>query len=105
MSKVDIIEYLMSKQVHNFDSKMDFFKFFGEAPKKYKRYEIPKRTSGTRTIAQPIRELKDYQRALIDLFQEYFPVHDSSMAYVKGKDIKRNGRNFGNPKQAETAII
>ena len=74
MSKVDIIEYLMSKQVHNFDSKMDFFKFFGEAPKKYKRYEIPKRTSGTRTIAQPVRELKDYQRALIDLFQGYFPV-------------------------------
>ena len=90
MSKVDIIEYLMSKQVHNFDSKMDYFKFFGEAPKKYKRYEIPKRTSGTRTIAQPIRELKDYQRALIDHFQGYFPVHDSSMAYVKGKDIKRN---------------
>ena len=105
MSKVDIIEYLMSKQVHNFDSKTDFFKFFGEAPKKYKRYEIPKRTSGTRTIAQPIRELKDYQRALIDHFQGYFPVHDSSMAYVKGKDIKRNGRNFGNPKKAETAII
>ena len=80
MSKVDIIEYLMSKQVHNFDSRTDFFKFFGEAPKKYKRYEIPKRTSGTRTIAQPIRELKDYQRALIKLFQQYFPIHNGFVA-------------------------
>lgn len=92
MSKFDIIEYLMSKQIHNFDSKLDFYKFFGEAPKKYKRYEIPKRTSGTRTIAQPIPELKNYQRALVDLFQEYFPIHDSSMAYIKGKDIKRNAK-------------
>lgn len=90
MSKFDVIEYLISQQIHNFDSKMDFYKFFGEAPKKYKRYEIPKRTSGTRTIAQPIRELKDYQRALVDLFQHYFPVHNSNMAYVKGRDIKRN---------------
>jgi RNA-directed DNA polymerase len=92
MSKFDVIEYLMSKHIHDFDSKLDFYKFFGEAPKKYKRYEIPKRTSGTRTIAQPIRELKDYQRALVDLFQEYFPIHDSSMAYIKGKDIKRNAK-------------
>ena len=38
MSKVDVIEYLMSQQIHNFDSKMDFFKFFDDAPKKYKRY-------------------------------------------------------------------
>ena len=92
MQKVDVIDYLMSQKVHNFDSKIDFFKFFGEAPKKYKRYEIPKRTSGTRTIAQPIRELKDYQRALIDLFQKYFPIHNSSMAYIKGKDIKTNAK-------------
>ncbi|MDM1764056.1 MULTISPECIES: retron St85 family RNA-directed DNA polymerase [unclassified Acinetobacter] len=90
MSKVDVIEYLISKKIHNFESKKEFFQFFGEAPKKYKRYEIPKRTSGTRTIAQPIRELKDYQRALIELFQHYFPIHSSSMAYVKGKDIKSN---------------
>jgi retron-type reverse transcriptase len=90
MSKVDVIEYLISKKIHNFESKKEFFLFFGEAPKKYKRYEIPKRTSGTRTIAQPIRELKDYQRALIKLFQQYFPIHNSCVAYVKGKDIKKN---------------
>lgn len=90
MSKVDVIECLMSHQIHSFDSKMEFYKFFGEAPKKYKRYEIPKRTSGTRTIAQPIRELKDYQRALVKIFQDHFLIHDSSTAYVKGKDIKRN---------------
>ncbi|WEI02782.1 hypothetical protein PYR78_10830 [Acinetobacter johnsonii] len=89
MSKVDVIEYLISKKIHNFESKKEFFLFFGEAPKKYKRYEIPKRTSGTRTIAQPIRELKDYQRALIKLFQQYFPIHNSCVAYVKGKDIKK----------------
>lgn len=47
MSKVDIIEYLMSKQVHNFDSKTDFLNFFGEAQRNIKDMKFLKRTSST----------------------------------------------------------
>lgn len=92
MSKIDVTEYLIKHHIHNFDSKQAFLAFFSDAPKKYKRYEIPKRTSGTRVIAQPVRQLKDIQRTLINLFESYFPIHESSMAYAKGRDIKGNAQ-------------
>jgi len=92
MSKIDVTEYLIKHHMHNFDSKQAFWAFFGDAPKKYKSYEIPKRISGTRVIAQPIRQLKDIQRTLITLFESYFPIHESCMAYVKGRDIKENAK-------------
>ena len=62
--------------------------FLTNAPNKYKVYKIPKRTHGYRTIAQPTSELKKYQRSFIKLFD--FPVHNSAMAYRKGKSIKNN---------------
>ncbi|MEL0605544.1 retron St85 family RNA-directed DNA polymerase [Pseudoalteromonas undina] len=62
--------------------------FLTNAPNKYKVYKIPKRTHGYRTIAQPTSELKKYQRTFIKLFD--FPVHNSAMAYRKGKSIKDN---------------
>ncbi|EPL0699993.1 retron St85 family RNA-directed DNA polymerase, partial [Acinetobacter baumannii] len=39
--------------------------FIKSSPRKYKVYQIPKRSSGTRTIAQPTAELKEYQRHLV----------------------------------------
>lgn len=63
-------------------------RFLLNAPQKYKVYKIPKRTHGHRVIAQPSKELKEYQRAFLDLYS--FPVHSSAMAYCKGKSIKDN---------------
>jgi RNA-directed DNA polymerase len=62
--------------------------FLSNAPRKYKVYTIPKRTSGHRVIAQPSKELKAYQRTYLELQQ--LPIHDSAMAYREGFSIKDN---------------
>ncbi|MBT9099076.1 retron St85 family RNA-directed DNA polymerase [Methylovulum psychrotolerans] len=73
-------------------SKQEINEFVLSAPKKYKRYTIPKRTSGKRVIAQPAKRLKDYQRALIKLLEQILPVHDAAFAYKKNIGIKENAR-------------
>jgi hypothetical protein len=62
--------------------------FLISAPKKYKVYTIPKRTSGHRVIAQPSKELKVYQRKFLEL--QNLPIHSSAMAYREGIGIKQN---------------
>lgn len=62
--------------------------FLLSAPKKYKVYTIPKRTSGHRVIAQPSKELKEYQRKYLEIQQ--LPIHESAMAYREGISIKEN---------------
>ena len=52
--------------------------FVASAPKKYKVYTIPKKSSGTRTIAQPSKRMKDYQRSLVKLLETKLPVHDAA---------------------------
>ena len=66
----------------------EVIRFLVDAPNKYRVYKIPKRSHGHRVIAQPSRELKEYQRAFLNLYS--FPVHHSAMAYCKGKSIKEN---------------
>lgn len=69
-------------------SEEEVARFLLNAPKRYKVYTIPKRTSGYRVIAQPSRELKEYQRKYLELQQ--LPVHNAAMAYRKGMSIKEN---------------
>ena len=63
-------------------------RFLVNAPKKYKVYTIPKRTSGHRVIAQPSKELKEYQRAYLKI--QSLPIHDAATAYRIGLSIKEN---------------
>lgn len=88
MSKIEIAQYLIEHQIHN--SEQEFYAFIQYAPRRYNSYDIPKRTSGTRKIAQPTRKLKDYQRIIVSIFENTFLIHDCCMAYMKGKDIKTN---------------
>lgn len=60
------------------------------APIRYKTYQIPKRSGGTRTISQPAREVKLLQRALIDVLLRKLPVHNAATAYREGLSIKDN---------------
>jgi RNA-directed DNA polymerase len=62
--------------------------FLEGAPKKYRTYKIPKRTSGFRTIAQPSKELKEYQRAFLKI--QSLPIHNTAKAYRKNLSIKDN---------------
>jgi retron-type reverse transcriptase len=60
------------------------------APFTYKIYHIPKRSGGTRIIAQPARETKYIQHWLIKNIFQKLPVHQCSTAYTKGSSIKIN---------------
>ncbi len=70
----------------------DITRIVSTAPKRYKVYEIPKRGAGTRTIAQPSRELKALQRLVIDTVLSQYPVHSAAMAYEKGRSILKNAQ-------------
>jgi retron-type reverse transcriptase len=71
-------------------SESDVLFFSKNAPKKYKVYSIPKRNAGTRIIAHPSKELKRYQRILVNLFQDILPTHNAAFAYRKGLSIREN---------------
>lgn len=77
--------------------------FLEDASRKYKTYTIPKRNGGRRLIAQPSKELKEFQRAFIKLYQ--FPVHKCVTGYVKGCSIRENAeRHSRNPYLLKTDI-
>ena len=71
-------------------SRWDVERIIASAPRRYKSYEIPKRSGGMREIAQPARELKVLQRILIGELLDRLPVHDCAMAYREGRSIKNN---------------
>lgn len=60
------------------------------ATHRYKVYRIPKRSGGSRTVAQPAREVKALQRVIVQELQKYLPVHGCATAYVTGRSIKDN---------------
>jgi len=62
------------------------------APRRYKVYQIPKRTGGMRTIAHPARELKLIQRVILQNILEKIDVSEIATAYVKGRGIAHNAK-------------
>lgn len=80
-------------------SESDILVFSLSSPHRYKVYEIPKRNSDkTRVIAHPSKELKFFQRVLIEILDEILPVHKASFAYQKGVGIKDNAQKHTNSK-------
>lgn len=68
----------------------DILRIIRSAPSRYKVYNIPKRSGGSREIAQPARELKVLQRVLVDKVLRDLPVHPAAMAYRQGVSILNN---------------
>lgn len=62
------------------------------ASARYKVYTTPKRSGGTRVIAQPAREVKLLQRFLIDRVWSRFEIHDAATAYKPGASILLNAK-------------
>jgi len=60
------------------------------APARYKTYPIAKRSGGTRTIAQPAREIKTLQYYVLEHVISRLPVHDIATAYRVGIGIQDN---------------
>ncbi len=59
-------------------------------PKRYKVYQIPKRSGAMRTICHPSRELKALQYVFLRDILSNVAVHDSATAYKSGASIKDN---------------
>ena len=59
----------------------------GMASHAYLEYQIPKRSGGTRRIAQPSQELKALQRWLLYNILPRLPVHQAAVAYRHGLSI------------------
>lgn len=95
---MSIFEELMDK--FNLDKKT-LEDFIQTAPNRYKFHSITKRHGGTREIAQPIKSLKIIQRWLIKHYLVKYPVHHTSIAYAKNKNIK----NFALPHQSNAYLL
>ena len=67
-----------------------FIRLIERAPYTYKVYQIPKKSGGVRTIAQPAKETKLIQRWLIANVFDKLPIHESASAYKAGASIKLN---------------
>jgi len=72
--------------------------FLNTAPHRYKVYEIPKRSGGSRVIAQPAKKLKYIQTIAIDKYLSGLPVHSAAMAYRPNVSIKDNALKHKNSK-------
>ena len=83
----NIIE-LMSSELSL--SVLDIQALVRRAPFTYKKYSIPKKGKGRRSIAQPAKETKYLQHWLIKNVYSELPVHEASCAYSKGSSIKKN---------------
>jgi RNA-directed DNA polymerase len=68
----------------------DLLRLILTAPRRYKVFSIPKRTGGTREIAQPARELKLLQRVMVARILSHLPVHGAARAYRKSLSIRDN---------------
>src|SRR5258708_34154662 len=67
------------------------------APKRYKIYQIDKRSGGKRTICHPSRELKALKYVFLRDILCDVPVHSRATAYRKGSSIRDNAykRKYG----------
>lgn len=54
------------------------------APNSYRRYTIPKKKVGLRTIHHPAKQTKSLQYALIEIFLSQLPIHSCAAAYRRG---------------------
>lgn len=85
---MDLLQFLSNSLCTD---KIEIIEFSLTSPHRYKTYKIPKRNSDKkRTIAQPSKELKFFQRLIISYIEEKLPVHDSAFAYRKKLGIKDN---------------
>lgn len=58
----------------------------------YRKYEIQKKSGGTREISEPLPSLKEIQRWILDNLLEKIEVSVYAKAYVKNKSIRENAK-------------
>lgn len=76
-----------------FLTQSELMKIVRSAPRRYKVYEIPKRTPGKfRTIAQPAKEVKALQHWVVQNVLQQFAIHSAATGYRSGHNIADNVR-------------
>ncbi|WIL43059.1 retron St85 family RNA-directed DNA polymerase [Pantoea agglomerans] len=66
-------------------------KYISTIPRRYKKYQIPKRNGhGNRLIAQPAKQVKLLQKAVLNFICQHLQVHESAFAYEENKSIRAN---------------
>lgn len=71
--------------------KVGFINSFAQgASHAYKTYWIPKRDGSPRIIHHPSKQLKTFQRWLLEYVLSNFPIHDAAMAYRRQRSIFDN---------------
>jgi retron-type reverse transcriptase len=61
-----------------------------ECDSRYHTYRIPKQSGGTRLITAPSRTLKHFQRALVDLEMNRWPLEPSATGFRPGSSVVEN---------------
>lgn len=56
----------------------------------YRRFQIPKKTGGVRTISAPMRRLKTLQRWLLDHVLSHVAMHEAAHGFREGRSIVTN---------------
>lgn len=74
----------------------DVARLIVRAPHTYKKYDIPKKSGGVRSIAQPAKETKLIQRLMMQEVFTALPVHECAAAYKEGASIKANAEQHKN---------
>lgn len=70
-----------------------------QAPHKYKKFQIKKRRGGgMRDVAQPAREVKSLQRAIVSFFKNEVNIHSCATAYEEGSSIAKNAKRHAGAK-------
>ncbi|MBQ4876270.1 retron St85 family RNA-directed DNA polymerase [Pseudoalteromonas luteoviolacea] len=82
------MNYLLLKNVA---TDIKFFETLYSSPSNhYKVFKIPKRSIGFRIIAQPTKNVKDYQRKIVRVLEPLTAIHSAATAYKKNQGIKDN---------------
>lgn len=71
-------------------SKLAWWTFALKDEKRYRRFEIVKRTGGMREIAAPLRPLKELQRRLAGHLEDWYSPSTHVKGYVRGRGPKPN---------------
>jgi len=85
---------IMGAELH-LDEKY-LFTLAKSASHRYKTYQVPKRSGGSRTIHHPAKELKAVQRWLLKRIISLLPVHEAATAYREGRNILHNAQVHAN---------
>ena len=67
----------------------------------YVKFQVPKKSGGTRTLAAPHRKLKDAQRWILANVAGKFPVTDAAHGFVAGRGIVTNA----NPHVGKAVVV